>query len=172
MKPPIHTLPFIALSLMLMATAATTHAADTLAVGQQFPDLKGSALEGTLPDLSGAKVVIVDFWASWCAPCKASFPVYDQLQKEFGPKGVQVIAVNLDQNGKQMDAFLKKQPVSFAVVRDAQTKLVAQVKVPTMPTSFVLDAKGVVRFVHIGFHGEETRKLYVEQINQLLQEAP
>jgi len=171
MHPSIRSSLGAALGLVLLATASTTRAADTLAIGQPFPALAQQGLEGTLPDLPAAKVVIVDFWASWCAPCKASFPIYDSLQREFGAQGVQIVAVNVDQNSKQMEAFLKKQPVSFAVVRDAQAKLVAQVKVPTMPTSFVLDATGVVRFVHIGFHGEETRQLYVEQINQILQEA-
>lgn len=162
MKHLHHPLLLAALGLSLLAGATAARAADTLAAGQPFPALQDFALEGTLPDLAGAKIVIVDFWASWCAPCKASFPVYDQLQKEYGARGVRVVAVNVDQNGRQMDAFLKKQPVSFAVVRDAQARLVAQVRVPTMPTSFVIDAKGVVRFVHTGFHGEETRKLYVE----------
>jgi thiol-disulfide isomerase/thioredoxin len=172
MKHRFRSLLSAALGLVLLGSAPVTRAADTIAAGQPFPALKDYALEGTLPDLSGAKVVIVDFWASWCAPCKASFPVYDQLQKDYAGKGVHIIAVNVDQNDKQMAAFLKKQPVSFTVVRDAQAKLVAQVKVPTMPTSFVIDAKGVVRFVHTGFHGEETRKLYIEEINQLLQETP
>lgn len=172
MKHPVRSLLPAILGLALLAAAPAARAADTLAAGQPFPVLKDFALEGTLPELAGAKVVIVDFWASWCAPCKASFPVYDQLQKDFGAKGVHIIAVNVDQNDKQMVAFLKKQPVSFSVVRDAQSKLVAQVKVPTMPTSFVIDAKGIVRFVHTGFHGDETRKRYVEEINQLLQEAP
>lgn len=171
MKPRLSTLLLSLFGFALLA-AVPGRAADTLAVGQRFPDLKSAGLEGTLPDLAGAKVVIVDFWASWCAPCKASFPVYDALQKEYGAQGVHVIAVNVDPNDKLMAAFLKKQPVSFAVVRDAQARLVAEVKVPTMPTSFVLDRAGVVRFVHTGFHGEETRKRYVEEIQELLKETP
>lgn len=172
MKRPVSPLLFLALGLALATAAPSARAADTLAAGQPFPALTEFSLEGTLPDLAGAKVVIVDFWASWCAPCKASFPVYDQLQKDYAGKGVYIIAVNVDQNDKQMAAFLKKQPVGFTVVRDAGAKLVARVKVPTMPTSFVVDAKGIVRFVHSGFHGEETRRRYVEQIDQLLQETP
>ena len=162
----------LAAGLFALAAVPPAGAADTLAPGQPFPSLASVPLEGELPDLAGARVLIVDFWASWCAPCKASFPVYDELQKEFGAKGVRIIAVNVDKNARHMAAFLEKQPVSFAVVRDAEMKLVSQARVPTMPTSFVVDAKGVVRFVHSGFHGKETLRQYRDEIAQLLGEAP
>jgi thiol-disulfide isomerase/thioredoxin len=149
----------------------TVQAADGLKPGDPFPRFESFALEGTLPDLGAARVTIVDFWASWCGPCKASFPVMDDLQKEFGPKGLVVVAVNVDQNAKAMQAFLQRMKPGFAVVRDGEQKLVAAAAVPTMPTSFVLDGKGVVRFVHTGFHGEQSRREYMEQINAILAEG-
>ena len=158
-----------ACAVLLMAGVAHLPGAP-LAPGEAFPDLEAFALEGSVPDTSQSRVVIVDFWASWCTPCRAAFPVLDEIQGEFGPRGVQVIAVSVDQNRGAMEMFLKKRPVSFAVVRDAAMKLVGRVDVPTMPTTFVLDASGRVRFMHSGFRGEETRAQLREQITRLLEE--
>jgi len=156
------------LALTLLAGPLGAVPGQTPAVGDTFPALSSFDLEGQLPDLSGAKVVIVDFWASWCGPCKASFPVYDELREKYGNQGVVIIAVNVDQDAQAMEKFLARQKPGFAVVRDAHQKLVAAVSPPTMPTSFVLDAQGVVRAVHAGFHGDKTQAAYVADINLLL----
>jgi cytochrome c biogenesis protein CcmG/thiol:disulfide interchange protein DsbE len=163
----------IAVTLLACGSAPLANAApSTIAAGAKFPDLVGAGLEGKLPDLAAAKVVIIDFWASWCGPCKQSFPVYSELHREFGPKGVVIIAVNVDRSAADMQKFLSRLQPDFAVVRDAQQQLVAKVAVPTMPTAFVLDRHGVVRFVHSGFHGENSRLEYINQINALLSESP
>jgi thiol-disulfide isomerase/thioredoxin len=138
-----------------------------LKVGDALPDLAKFNLEGTLPDTKG-KVVLIDFWASWCAPCKASFPVMDDLVKKYGEKGFIIIAVNVDDDKGEMDKFLKKTPTAFTVVRDGKQKLVAAADVATMPTSFLIDKSGKIRFTHEGFEGEPTRKQYETQIEELL----
>lgn len=138
-----------------------------LKVGDPLPDLAKFGLEGTLPDMKG-KVVIVDFWASWCGPCKASFPVMDALLKKYGEKGLVIVAVNVDEKKAEMEKFLKKSPVTFTVVRDAGQKLVEAANVATMPTSFVVDRTGKVRFTHEGFLGEPSRLEYERQIEELL----
>jgi len=139
-----------------------------LKTGDSFPDLASFKLEGKVPqDLKG-KIVIVDFWASWCAPCKASFPALNDLQKKYAKQGVVVIAVNVDEDRADMDKFLKSNPPAFTVVRDVGQKLVAKVGVKSMPSSFVLDGEGKVRFVHSGFRGDKTKKEYEEQIESLL----
>ena len=138
-----------------------------LKVGDTLPDLAGFKLEGNLPESLKGKVVIVDFWASWCLPCAKSFPVLDELQKKYGDKVV-VLAVNVDEKAANMEKFLKKIPVSFAVARDGGQKLVSVVEPQTMPTSFIVDANGQVRFLHNGFRGEETRKEYLSEIESLL----
>jgi thiol-disulfide isomerase/thioredoxin len=149
---------------MLSCNLATIRA---LNIGDSFPDLKTFGLEGTLPDLTG-KVVLVDFFASWCGPCKASFPAMEDLRKKYADKGLVIIGVNLDQKKEDMDDFLKKHHVDFPIVRDVGNKLVSQVKIATMPSSFLLDKDGKVRAVHKGFRGEETIKKYVEEIEPLL----
>lgn len=123
-----------------------------------MPDLGAFGLEGTLPKLKG-KVVYLDFWASWCAPCKASFPVLDGWQTEFAKKGFTVLGINVDETAAAMQAFLKKTPVSFPVVRDAAQKLVAAANVSTMPTSFLIDKQGVIQLVHKGFRAKDAAEI-------------
>jgi thiol-disulfide isomerase/thioredoxin len=135
--------------------------------GDAFPDLTQFGLEGTVPDLHG-KVVLVDFFASWCHPCQESFPAMEELYKQYSSKGLVIIAINVDKKKADMDDFLKTHPASFVILRDASNKLVSQVKIPTMPSSFLLDRDGKIHAFHRGFKGDETRKQYAEEIEALL----
>jgi thiol-disulfide isomerase/thioredoxin len=153
--------------VIAVATATFSIAAAPIKIGDTFPDLTKSKLEGKLPDLNG-KVVLVDFWASWCAPCKESFPTMNDLQKRYGPQGFIIIGINVDENNSDMVDFLKKQHAEFTVVRDAAQKFVDKVGISTMPTSFLIDTSGKVRFSHSGFRGDETKKNYEQEIESLL----
>ena len=161
-------------SLLKKLTVATLFAGTILTlpaalkVGDGFPDLAGFKLEGKLPDSLKGKIVIIDFWASWCQPCKDSFPAMNELQKKYADKGLVIIAVNEDEEKSDMQDFLKANAATFTVVRDAKQKLVGEAGIQTMPSSFVLDDTGKVRFTHSGFHGAETRKEYEQQIESLL----
>lgn len=138
--------------------------------GDFFPDLKNAAPTGTeLPDTNGS-VVLVDFWASWCAPCKASFPAFARLHSDYGERGLVVVAVSVDEKAAAYAAFLKKMVPPFVVVRDENRKLVSAVKVPTMPTSYLLGRDGRVRFVHSGFHGAATENELRRNIEAVLNE--
>ncbi len=156
------------LAILVIAFARFSPAiAGPVKEGDSFPDLKAVKLEGALPDLAG-KVVIVDFFASWCGPCKDSFPVMQELHEKFEAKGLVILAVNLDKKAEDMKSFLAAHPVTFPVVRDGTSTLVKQVQIATMPSSFILDKTGKVRFVHRGFKGEKTREEYLKQIAELL----
>jgi thiol-disulfide isomerase/thioredoxin len=146
-------------------------AAEALNIGDAFPDLKHFQLEGRLPDALKGKVVLVDFWASWCAPCKASFPAMSELHKRYAEKGLVILAISVDEQKEAMERFLKKNPAPFAVVRDPTQKLASAVNARTMPSSFLLDAEGRVRFLHDGFTAE-TSKAYGKEIEELLKLAP
>lgn len=135
--------------------------------GDVFPDLSAFGLEGTLPDTKG-KVVLVDFWASWCGPCKESFPAMNELQQKFAPQGVVIIAINVDENKADMETFLKEHKADFAVIRDARQKLVDKAGIGTMPSSFILDKDGKVLAAHSGFEGEKSRKHYEEELTAAL----
>lgn len=155
--------------LALCLTAASALAADKgIRVGDWFPELSEFQLEGRLPDSVKGRVVIVDFWASWCGPCKDSFPVMEELQAKYGKKGLIVLAVNLDEDRSAMDGFLKKHPANFTVVRDVSRKLVSRAGIRSMPTSFVISPDGKVVSIHKGFRGAESQKQYVKEIEGMI----
>lgn len=152
-------------SLALAGSACQTFA--EWKVGDSIPDFASFNLEGKLPDCSG-KVLLIDFWASWCGPCAQSFPAMESLQKKYAEQGFQIVAISVDEKQQAMEKFLKKTPASFAVVRDASQKLVEKAGVSTMPGSFLVDQTGKVRFMHSGYHGKETQQKYEQEIESLL----
>ncbi len=104
----------------------------------------------SLTSLSG-KVVYLDFWASWCGPCRVSFPQLEQLRLELGPRGFEVLAVNVDEFEPDALRFLEQVPVSYPVVRDAAGATPAAYGILGMPTAYLIDRAGTVRLVHQGY---------------------
>lgn len=115
------------------------------------------------------KVVYLDFWASWCAPCRRSFPWLDQLQRTLGPRGFVVVSVNVDTERELATAFLKEVPVSFGVAYDPKGELAQRWQLLGMPSSFMIDRSGKVRSSHVGFHKGDEKKREAE-ISALLDE--
>ncbi|MGC4089675.1 MAG: TlpA disulfide reductase family protein [Polyangiaceae bacterium] len=108
----------------------------------------------SLPGHAG-KVVIVDFWATWCEPCRQSFPAYQKLVEEFGGK-LSVVGVSVDENPSGIDEFVRKTGVKFSIGWDDGQAAAQSYQPPKMPTSFIVDGSGIVRFVHGGYsHGDE-----------------
>jgi thiol-disulfide isomerase/thioredoxin len=165
MKSPNRTIAIWLAGFLFSATLALAE----VAVGQPFPKLADSGLIGHLPDQSG-RVVLVDFWATWCAPCRSSFPAYDALQREFGDRGLAIIGVSVDQEENHYTRFVEKFAPGFSTVRDAEQKLVTAVHPPAMPTCYLIDRHGVVQAVHTGFHGGSTTRQLREEIIKLLEE--
>jgi thiol-disulfide isomerase/thioredoxin len=157
------------LALLIGLSLALAASAD-IKVGETFPDLATCKLEGDLPSLPKDKVILVDFWASWCGPCARSFPTMEELQKTYGAQGLIVIAVNVDEKKADMENFLKAHHVTFSVVRDASQKLVEKTGISSMPSSFLIDKNGKVAFTHSGFHGSDTKKDYEREIQSLLKQ--
>jgi thiol-disulfide isomerase/thioredoxin len=161
----------IALALVAAVFAAFQARAE-IKVGDAFPALAQSGLTGgSIPETAG-HVTIVDFWASWCAPCKASFPAYAKILNDYADRGLVLVAVSVDEKKSNYDAFLKKQRPPFPTLLDERKQLVAAVKVPAMPTSYILGRDGRVRYVHSGFHGAETEKEIRAQLDALFAEKP
>lgn len=138
------------LAIALSAMLATNVLAQD--VGQRAPafEVPGGRGNIKLADLKG-KVVYVDFWASWCAPCKQSFPWMNDMQAKYGPRGLQIIGVTVDKKREDADKFLTGTPAKFAVAYDTTGKVAESYKPKGMPTSFLIGADGVVRAVHVGF---------------------
>jgi thiol-disulfide isomerase/thioredoxin len=163
-------MPPYAAAVLAAGLLLTARAGAETKVGDTFPALGGAGLVAAdLPDTSG-RVLLVDFWASWCAPCKASFPFYSKLSTELAPSGLVVIGISVDQNPADYQGFVRKLGPTFRVALDAGQKLVGAVEVPTMPTSYLVDRTGRVRYVHPGFHGAETERLVRTEVQELLSE--
>ena len=151
-----------------LLTVGVAGARAELHPGDAFPSLENAGLTGgDLPATAG-KVVLVDFWASWCAPCRASFPAFARLHEEFGPKGLVIVAVSVDEKPAAYAAFVRQFNPPFATFHDRTQKLVNAVDIPAMPTSVLLDRHGRVNFVHVGFHGAETERELHRRIEALL----
>lgn len=140
-----------------------------LSIDDPMPDLGSFELEGEIPDLEG-KVVLIDIWASWCAPCKASFPAFDAMHEAKVNDGLVILAVSVDRKAKAYESFLKRLKPKFATVRDGSQKLVAELSPPAMPTSFIFGRDGKLRSVHRGFHGDSTVDELSSEIETLLKE--
>jgi thiol-disulfide isomerase/thioredoxin len=157
-------------TLALLTLAIFTFAANATEVSQTAPQF-------TLPNLKtqaptplkqfAGKVVYLDFWASWCAPCKKSFPALNALHQKLKTQGFEVLAVNLDEDKALAEKFLQDVPVDFTVLRDAKGEWSDQYVVETMPTSFILDKNGVVQKIHHGFTSDDMKEIE-SKITELL----
>jgi thiol-disulfide isomerase/thioredoxin len=120
-----------------------------------------SSAEGPL-DLShhAGRVVVVDFWASWCKPCRQSIPWLNSLKARYGADGLTLIGVNVDVDRRDAERFMRDVPFDFEVVFDPQGDIARQFKVQAMPTTYVIDRAGKIVETHLGFR--EARKAETE----------
>jgi cytochrome c biogenesis protein CcmG, thiol:disulfide interchange protein DsbE len=141
------------------------------AMGALFTLMLCSVVRAAGLDLTAyrGKVVYVDFWASWCAPCKQSFPWLDVLARAYAPQDFVVIGVNVDKDRDRAAKFLDATPADFSIVYDPKGELATAYKVAGMPTGILIDRAGHVRFQHAGF-SEKQKELYEEQLHTLLAE--
>lgn len=156
--------------LFVLALGGAQPAGAAVRNGDLFPALDPAELEGRIPESLG-RPVLVDFWASWCAPCRSSFPHYARLHADYAARGLVIIAVSVDADPAAYAAFVRRFSPPFAVVRDKDRALVQRVDVPTMPTCFVIDSAGRVQAILQGYHGDETDRKLRAAIEQVLPPA-
>lgn len=126
-------------TIFLVLIPVTGNAADTL----------------NLSDYRG-KVVVLDFWASWCVPCRRSFPWMNEMQQKYADDGLVVIAVNLDNEAADAQKFLQQYPAKFTISYDHERQLVREYAVEAMPSSFLIDRDGSIIERHLGFKSGKT----------------
>lgn len=167
----MHPLSAALLAGLLLLTGAQAYA--TGPVKTPAPDFTLKAGNGEnlrFAEYRG-QVVLVNFWASWCGPCRQEMPLLDQLHKKYAPLGFTVLGVNVDQDPKQARAMLDKVPVSFPVVFDSQSAVSKSYQVVAMPTTVIVDRNGDARYVHHGYKpGDEAE--YLKHVRALLAEQP
>lgn len=129
------------------------------------PAFEGTPLKGRarirLEDYLG-KVVYLDFWASWCPPCRQSLPWLERLHREHGAAGLEVLSVNVDEKSADARSFLWQYPVGFPVINDASGAIAALYNVQDVPTCFLIDRDGQLRTSHRGFRKADTARLRAE----------
>ena len=120
-------------------------------------------------DALRGRVVVVDFWATWCVPCLSEIPMFNQLKKDYEPRGVEVVAISLDEEGAvKVKPFVKAHPMDYTqAVGDESTASAFKVDSSTLPVTLLIDKQGLIRFRHVGI----TKKDVLEsEINQLVNE--
>ena len=131
---------FLRVTLMAWALAAAPIASSDLPSGERLD----------LSDYRG-KVIVVDFWASWCVPCRRSFPWLNAMNDKYANDGLVIVGVNLDQDPASAAEFLQEYPARFQIRYDASGTLAREFNVQAMPSSFVIDRDGEIVAHHLGF---------------------
>lgn len=152
--------------LSLLAASALA-----LELGAPAPELDLHDLSGqqvTIASLRG-KVVLIDFWASWCQPCAEEMPVLERLYQRYRGDGFTVVGVSVDRDLANVRGFLQRNPVTFPILHDASQRVVGRYGAPRMPTSYFIDRSGVVRHRQDGFHASEAPRME-QRIRALLHE--
>ena len=143
-------------AVLAAAALGAMPATASLDAGEPAPAMVAMPLRAGTPPIALAelrgRVVYVDFWASWCVPCRQSMPVLDGLARRFGPRGFTVIGVNKDATVAEAERFLRRVPVGFPLVGDADDAIARAFGVKAMPSGYLVDRAGVVRRIHRGFN--------------------
>jgi cytochrome c biogenesis protein CcmG/thiol:disulfide interchange protein DsbE len=147
-------------------------------IGNPAPDFSVVAVNGKKGKISMAslkgKVVLLDIWATWCGPCKESFPKLEELNVKYKTQGLEVLAISADNpdDVKESDIvqFAEEHGAKFSVGWDKDKAIAPKYDPKTMPSSYIIDRKGVVRYAHIGYHPGEEKDLERE-IKELLDES-
>jgi thiol-disulfide isomerase/thioredoxin len=144
---------------------------DPLSNGMSAPGFELDSLGGKQVNLANYKgqVVLINFWASWCGPCRKEMPILEQLNKAYKSKGVQLVGVNVEPNSDDALKYLKNIPVSFPILFDRTSNVSKLYQVQGMPNTVILDRSGKVRYIHRGYApGAENE--YLDQIRMLVRE--
>ena len=161
----------LAIAIGCLAPRAHAAASAPLGAGASAPAFQLDSLAGapvSLADYKG-QVVMLNFWASWCGPCRQEMPILEQLHKQYRTKGFSLVGVNVEPDSKAALKWLKSTPVSFPILFDRGSVASKLYEVQGMPNTVIIDRQGRVRFIHRGYKpGEENE--YLDQIRSLIRE--
>jgi cytochrome c biogenesis protein CcmG, thiol:disulfide interchange protein DsbE len=145
---------------MALASGAMSIDAQALEVGSALP-VTGLQSDGRVLDVAQlkGKLVYVDFWASWCGPCKQSFPWMNEMHAKYAARGLEIVAINVDAKVESAQTFLSSAPAKFTVAFDTKGETPKQFGVKAMPTSYLFGADGKVVLVHSGFRDSDRAAL-------------
>lgn len=156
----------VLLSRCATTTSATTASGDAPAVGKPVPELSlhdsSSGQPFSLKSLAG-RVVLLDIWASWCGPCKEELPLLDELAERLHGQDIDIIAVSIDEDKAAMNEFLSlKKAWKLRLAHDPQHVVPGMLKPDKMPSSYVIDRRGVLHAIHGGFNRGDIARIESE----------
>lgn len=150
----------------------TVSPADAVAPGERAPEITGTSMDGGKPlklsKLRG-KIVYLDFWATWCAPCRALLPELAKMRSELAPKGFEVLGINLDTEPELAAKLLRDAGARYPNLREVDEDMLRAYAMKGMPAAYIIDRKGVVRAVHEGFRVSQFTAMRAE-VEKLLGE--
>jgi len=165
------TLLIIGLTIVVVSVRTDLLAADVRPEEGHFaPDFALRTLEGNtvrLSEFRGQKVVLINFWATWCPPCRLEMPTMQQIYSEYKVKGFEILAVNIEPDAKQeIRDFIKELRLTFPVVLDPDMKVSRKFRVIGLPVSVLIDRQGIIRAKEIGYHdwASKTSRTQVESL--------
>ncbi len=159
----IRIVPIAALSLFTICAVAYSRDCPKLALKTESGEIQLDSLRG--------KVLYLDFWASWCKPCRESFPFMNETARLYRERDFAIIAVNLDKKRSVVDAFLKDNPAEFSIAFDTDGLAATAFRVSAMPSTFIIDRDGQIVFEGKGFRDKERKQIY-ETLQKLMNEQP
>lgn len=156
----------IVIALMLSQNTLAANKAEGPA-----PDFTLKSSDGSNIRLSEQKgnIVLINFWASWCGPCRQEMPLLEEIQKKYSKLGFTILGVNVDKDQAKADKLLKDIPVTFPVLYDNEGKVSKLFDIDSMPTTVIVDQDGNIRFHHRGFK-PGVENYYINQIKTLIKE--
>lgn len=161
----------IALAFALALIASPLLAETTVDAANKAADFTLKAADGSNYRLAEQRgeLVLINFWASWCGPCRQEMPQLDKLAAEFADLGVQVVGINVEQETADAEQFLKASPVSFPILWDGSNSTAKAYAVSGMPTTVIVDRNGDIRYRHAGYQPGDEQE-YREQLKKLVRE--
>lgn len=139
--------------------------------GGEAPDFTLDSREGNAVSLAALRgqVVLVNFWANWCAPCRQEMPLLDALYRRYEPMGFTLLGINVEPDSRLSERFLRDTPVTFPILFDTTEQVSKLYSVAAMPSTVIIDRKGVVRYIHHGYKPGDENK-YQESVRTLIRE--
>ena len=157
--------------LVLTCLIAWSGVAESATISGPAPNFTLKSLSGKnikLSELTG-NVVLINFWASWCGPCRQEMPFLNAIHNKYKPLGFTVLGVNVEEQVANAKSFISERPVGFPILLDSKNRVSKLYKVIAMPTTVVIDRDGKIRFIHLGYQAGDEAK-YRKMVKTLVRE--